>query len=57
MSAVSNVSRKMQTGQALSSPKSTGPTKKPVCDIDQFDQAAIRNVIYEMYRNSEYLLK
>lgn len=46
LKAASNASRQIKSGQVLQTPKRTAPTKKPVADIDDFDQIAIRNIKY-----------
>lgn len=53
---VSTVSQACKSGNPLQSPKKTKKREKPVTDVDDFDQSAIRNVIYEMIQNSEYIL-
>lgn len=54
ISTVSIISQTVKDNQALSSPKRRRTKTKPVTNIDDASQTAIRNVIYEMYHNREY---
>lgn len=45
----------MKSNQLICSPKRKKPRNKPVREVDHFDQVAIRNAVYEMYRESTYI--
>ncbi|KAI4463711.1 hypothetical protein MML48_4g00013108 [Holotrichia oblita] len=53
-STVSAISKDVKEGRSLSSPKKIRNRKKPVTNIDDCDQIAIRNTIYDMYQNSKF---
>lgn len=53
VSTVSAVSTTVKSNALIRSPKRKKLRKKPVREIDDFDQVAIRNVIYEMYQQSK----
>ncbi|KAL1493795.1 hypothetical protein ABEB36_009484 [Hypothenemus hampei] len=54
ISTIHNISSKSNKGEIIRSPLKRHKRAKPVVDIDDFDQIAIRNVIYEMCRNMEF---
>lgn len=52
---VSSISQSCISGEPLRSPIKTKTRAKPVTDIDDFDQSAIRNTIYDMIKNKQYV--
>ncbi|CAG9770068.1 unnamed protein product [Ceutorhynchus assimilis] len=50
---VNSIAAKCRRGEPLKSPSKKRNRTKTVVNINEFDQIAIGNVIYEMYNNSE----
>lgn len=53
--AVSKISSEVKMGKELHSPKRKHQREKPVVNIDNFAECAIRNAVYDMYRNSKHI--
>jgi hypothetical protein len=56
VATISGVSSKIASNVLLRTPKKKRPRTKLICDLDENHEMEIRNVIYDMVKNSKYLL-
>jgi hypothetical protein len=56
VATISGVSSKIASNVLLRTPKKKRPRTKLICDLDENYEMEIRNVIYDMVKNSKYLL-
>lgn len=54
LATVSRISSEVKKGNVLASPKRKRDRGKPVVNVDNFAQCAIRNAVYDMHRNSKF---
>lgn len=55
VATVNRLSSQAQAGKLLESPKKVRPHKKTITELSSSTQAAIRDVIYDMYKQSKFL--
>lgn len=55
LATVHKISAMVKKGQPLTSPKRKRSRTKRIVSVDDFAQCAIRNTIYEMYRNKQHV--